>query len=69
VVATPGVPAPCVGNPAGAGGSSIPIGSSASAVGNVSGAAAGTTYSFSIYAYIGTATTPIISTFSVTAQI
>ncbi len=69
LVATPGVPTPCVSNPAGAGGSSIPIGSSASAVGTVAGATAGTTYTFSVYVFIGTSTTPNIQAFSVTAQI
>jgi flagellin-like protein len=49
--------------------STIPIGSSASAVGTIAGATAGTTYTFSVYAYIGTSTTPNIQSFSVTAQI
>jgi len=53
----------------------VPIGSSASSVGTVyvggafTGATAGTTYSFTVSAYIGTSTTPTIQTFSVTAQI
>jgi flagellin-like protein len=61
------VPAQCIG---GAGGSSIPIGSSASFIGSsVTGATAGTTYTFTVAAYIGTSTTPNLQTFSVTAQI
>jgi len=60
----------CVG---GAGGGTVPIGSSASAVGSVAAgvnqATAGTTYTFSVYAYIGTSTTPNIQSFSVTAQV
>jgi hypothetical protein len=51
----------------------IAIGSSASAIGSLTvaanGATAGTTYTFIVSAYIGTSTTPNISTFSVTAQI
>jgi len=51
---------------------SIPIGTSASAIGSLSavgGATAGTTYTFTISSYIGSSTTPNIQTFSVTAQI
>ncbi len=64
-----GAPAPCLVVPLGAGGFSVPIGSSASAVGVIAGATAGTTYTFSVYAYIGSSTTPNIQSFSVTAQI
>jgi len=52
----------------------IPIGSSTSAIGSVStsfgaGATAGTTYTFTVAAYIGSSATPNLQTFSVTAQI
>ncbi len=63
-----GAPAPCVA-PVGAGLFTIPIGSSASAVATIAGATAGTTYTFSVYVYIGTSLTPNIQSFSVTAQI
>jgi flagellin-like protein len=62
-------PAACVGVGSGAPADAIPIGSSASTVGTASLATAGTTYTFSVYSYIGAATTPNIQTFSVTAQI
>jgi flagellin-like protein len=65
-----GTPALCtVAVPPASAADAIPIGSSASAVGTVAGGVAGTTYTFSVYAYIGSATTPNIQSFSVTAQI
>ena len=62
------VPA-CVGVGPASPTSAIPIGSSASAVGTTANTVAGTTYTFSVYVYIGTATTPNVQSFSATAQI
>jgi len=70
VLCTDGTSPPAMCGAVGASTDAIPIGSSASAIGDITaGATAGTTYTFSVYSYIGSSTTPTIQTFSVTAQI